>query len=205
MVSNLLYSLQKSGLRYQDLFVELPVQIHNSHILTSFLHQLPTPPPEGQLKEPNSIAAIESDPFTAANPLAPNFDNLSLSIDPFLSQTCDLLLDTIESHHTESNNFSYYSRALAREQAKIAQWQTKRKAENAARSLSKQPLLPEDEWQRLFKLPTEPQRLESMLNSRQVEQYARQVDGFVAGTTGKMFAARGNLLPGDGTRAEPDM
>jgi translation initiation factor 3 subunit H len=37
-----------------------------------------------------------------------------------------------------------------------------------------------------------------MLNSRQVEQYARQVDGFVAGTTGKMFAVRGNLLPGDG-------
>lgn len=195
-------SLQKSGLRYQDFFVELPIQIHNSHILTSFLHQLPTPPPDGPLKEPNSIASIESDPFISSNPLSPNFDNLSLSIDPFLSQTCDLLLDTIETHHTESNNFSYYSRALAREQTKIQQWQTKRKAENAARSLSKQPLLPEDEWQRLFKLPTEPSRLESMLNSRQVEQYTRQVDGFVAGVTGKMFAVRGNLLPGDGTNLE---
>ena len=148
------------------------------------------------------MVAVESNPLISSNPLNPNFDNLSLSIDPFLSQTCDLLLDTIETHHTESNNFSYYSRALAREQAKIQQWQTKRKAENAARSLSKQALLPEDEWQRLFKLPTEPSRLESMLNSRQVEQYTRQVDGFVAGTTGKMFAVRGNLLPGDGTSLE---
>ena len=195
-------SLQKSGLRYQDFLVELPVQIHNSHLVTTFLHQLPTPLLDGPLKEPTSVSAIESDPAITSNPLAPNFDNLSLSIDPFLSQTADLLLDTIETHHTESNNFSYYSRALAREQTKIQQWQTKRKAENAARALSKQPLLPEDEWQRLFKLPTEPSRLESMLNSRQVEQYSRQVDGFVAGTTGKMFAVRGNLLPGDGTNTE---
>ena len=41
-----------------------------------------------------------------------------------------------------------------------------------------------------------------MLNSRQVEQYTRQVDGFVAGATGKMFAVKGNLLPGDSTNLE---
>lgn len=133
----------------------------------------------------------------ASDDLAPTFDKLTLSIDPFLQQTCDNLLDSIETHHVESNNFSYYSRALAREQTKIQQWQAKRKAENAARAISKQPALPEDEWQKLFKLPTEPSRLESMLNSRQVEQYARQVDGFVAGTSGKMFAVRGNLIPGE--------
>ena len=174
------------------------MQIHNSHLLTTFLHQTPKPLPRSPLKEPTSIASIESNPFLAPNPLSPNYDTLSLNIDPFLSQTCDLLLESIETHHTESNNFSYYSRALAREQTKIAQWQAKRKAENALRASTKQAPLPEDEWQRLFRLPTEPNRLESMLNSRQVEQYSRQVDGFVAGTTGKMFAIRGNLLPGEG-------
>jgi translation initiation factor 3 subunit H len=55
--------------------------------------------------------------------------------------------------------------------------------------------LPEDEWQRLFKLPPEPSRLEGMLNARQVEQYSRQVDGFTANISAKMFAVRGNLLP----------
>jgi len=144
------------------------------------------------------VASIENNPALTRDTLAPTFDSLSLSIDPFLSQTCDNLLESVETHHTEANNFSYYSRALAREQAKIQQWQAKRKAENAARALSKQAPLPEDEWQRLFKLPTEPSRLESMLNSRQVEQYSRQVDGFVAGTTAKMFAVRGNLLPNEG-------
>lgn len=131
-------------------------------------------------------------------PLYPNFDALDLSIDPFLEKTCDLLLDSIETHHTELNNYQYYQRQLAREQNKITAWQAKRKAENQTRTLTKQPLLPEDEWMRMFKLPTEPSRLEVMLNSRQIEQYARQVDGFTAGVSGKMFAVKNNLLPGEG-------
>jgi translation initiation factor 3 subunit H len=192
--------LQKSGLRYQDIFVELPVQIHNSHLLTSFLHQLPSPPPSQPLEFPPSLSALNNGPFAKSTVLSTNFDNLSLSIDPFLEKNCDLLLDAIETHHTENNNFQYYQRSLAREQQKIATWQAKRKAENISRATLKQPPLPEDEWQRLFKLPQEPSRLESMLNSRQVEQYSHQVDGFVSSTTGKMFAVKGNLLPGEMTQ-----
>lgn len=172
--------------------------VHNSHLVTTFLQQIPKMLSSGVMRPPTSVAEIENNPILKNDSLAPNFESLSISIDPYLSQTADNLLDSIETHHVEANNFSYYQRAMAREQAKIQQWQAKRKAENAARALSKQPPLPEDEYQKLFKLPTEPSRLESMLNSRQAEQYARQVDGFVAGTTGKMFAVRGNLLPNEG-------
>ncbi|KAF2154894.1 eukaryotic translation initiation factor 3 subunit 3 [Myriangium duriaei CBS 260.36] len=190
-------TLQKSGLRYQDIFTELPVTVHNSHLLTSFLHQLPTTPAKHDLSFPLSQATLETDPSLSLNPLVPNLESLDLSIDPFLEKTCDLLLDSIESHHTEQNNYQFYQRSLAREQAKITQWQQKRKAENAQRQIAKQPPLPEDEWQRLFKLPQEPSRLETLLNSRQVEQYARQVDGFTANVSAKMFAVRSNLLPGE--------
>ncbi|KAL9588869.1 MAG: hypothetical protein Q9203_002329 [Teloschistes exilis] len=192
-------TLQKSSFRYQDILHELPLQIHNSHLLTSFLHTLPrgststsTTTSQNTPNIPHSLSEI---PETQPGPLAPNFSTLSLSIDPFLAQTCDNLLEAIETHHTELNNHSYYSRSLAREQAKITAWQQKRRSENAVREMNKQPPLPEDEWQRLFKLPQEPGRLEVLLNSRQVEQYARQVDGFAAGVTGKMFAVRGNLVP----------
>ena len=177
--------------------MELPVEIHNSHLITSFIHQLDAPKQTSPLDLPPSLAAIESSPFVKSSTVAPNFDNLSLSIDPFLEKNCDLLLDSIETHHTETNNFQYYQRAVAREQTKINNWQQKRKVENATRATLKQPLLPEDEWQRLFKLPQEPSRLESMLNSRQVEQYSRQVDNFVASMTAKLFAVKGNLLPGE--------
>ncbi|KAJ5939558.1 Eukaryotic translation initiation factor 3 subunit H [Penicillium verhagenii] len=146
-------------------------------------------------RPPPSLAALEAGPFNKSNTLTPNFDNLSLSIDPFLEKNCDLLLDSIEAHNTEVNNYQYYQRVLGREQTKINNWKQKRAQENATRATLKQPLLPEDEWQRLFKLPAEPSRLESMLNTRQVEQFSRQVDSFVSSTTGKMFAAKGNLLP----------
>jgi translation initiation factor 3 subunit H len=122
---------------------------------------------------------------------------LDLSIDPYLEKTCDLLLESIETHQTEQNNFQYWQRALGREQTKITAWQAKRKAENAARAASKQTLLDENEWQKLFKLPVEPSRLEALLVGRQVEQYARQVDGFSATVSGKMFGVRGSLLPGE--------
>ncbi|KAK4994430.1 hypothetical protein LTR66_005540 [Elasticomyces elasticus] len=190
-------TIQKSNLRYQDIFTELPITIHNSHLLTSLLHQLPAQPAKKELSIPADLASLTHDPALTHIPLAPNFDSLELSIDPFLEKSCDLLLDSIENHHNELNNHQYYQRSLAREQAKITQWQAKRKAENQARAITKQPPLPEDEWQRLFKLPQEPSRLDIMLNSRQVEQYARQVDAFTASVSGKMFAVKTNLLPGE--------
>ncbi|KAL8824859.1 MAG: hypothetical protein Q9191_004775, partial [Dirinaria sp. TL-2023a] len=154
-------ALSKSGLRYQDILEELPLTVHNSHLLTSFLHTLPAPSTASQQSQPPSLANLNKEPL----PLTPNLtSSLTLTIDPFLLQTTESLLDTIETHHTELNNHQYYQRQLAREQAKITAWQQKRKAENASRALAKQAPLPEDEWQRLFKLPTEPGRLETLIN-----------------------------------------
>lgn len=186
-------SLQKSKLTFKDILAEVPINVHNSHLLTSFLHQIPSGPSQEDLEKPTTLADLEREPVNA--PLYPSIDNLDVAIDPYLEKTCDLLLESIESHYTDLNNFQFYQRQLAREQTKISQWQAKRKAENAQRTLAKQPLLPEDEWERLFKLPQEPSRLEGMLNAKQVEQYGKQVDGFTAGITSKMFAVRENLLP----------
>ncbi|KAK8915697.1 Eukaryotic translation initiation factor 3 subunit H [Metarhizium anisopliae BRIP 53293] len=186
-------SLQKSKLTFRDILAELPINVHNSHLLTSFLHQIPTPPAEEEIEQPNSVSDLKRD--AVKPPLYPSIDSLDLSIDPFLEKTCDLLLESIESHYTDLNNFQFFQRQVTREQAKISQWQAKRKAENAQRAVAKQPPLPEDEWQRLFKMPQEPSRLEGMLNAKQVEQYSKQVDGFTSNVTTKMFAVRENLMP----------
>lgn len=185
--------MQKTKFTYKDILVELPVIVHNSHLLTSFLHQLPGPVSQAELDLPASLADLEK--IDPQFPLYPNLESLDLSIDPYLERSCDMLLDTIETHYTELNNFQYYQRQLAREQTKVTAWKTKRAAENATRVAQKLAPLPEDEWERLFKLPTEPSRLEGMLNARQVDQYSRQVDGFTATISGKMFAVKSNLLP----------
>ncbi|KAG7127456.1 Eukaryotic translation initiation factor 3 subunit H like protein [Verticillium longisporum] len=167
-------SLQKSKLSFKDILQEFPVTAD-------------------ALEHPTSVGELRDDP--SRQPLYPSVDNLDLSIDPFLEKTCDLLLESIDAHYNEVNNYQFYQRQLGREQAKISQWQAKRKAENAQRVVAKQAPLPEDEWQRLFKLPQEPSRLEGMLNAKQVEQYSKQVDGFTANITTKMFAVRENLIP----------
>jgi len=91
--------------------------------------------------------------------------------------------------------YRYYQRQLAREQVKVTAWQAKRKAENATRAATGQAPLPEDDWKTLFKLPTEPSRLESMLLARQVEQYGRTVDNFTATISAKMFLSKDTLVP----------
>lgn len=197
---------------YKDILVELPLIVHNSHLLTSFLHQMPAMP-SAELEFPTSLSDIKG--LNPELPLYPAYETtLDMSIDPFLEKSCDLLLDAVESHYTELNNFQYvtnlphltillttlfryYQRQLAREQTKVTAWQTKRKAENAGRVAAGQAPLPEDDWKTLFKLPTEPSRLESMLLARQVEQYGRTVDNFTATISAKMFLSKDTLLPGE--------
>ncbi|CRK47981.1 hypothetical protein BN1723_007859 [Verticillium longisporum] len=193
------YHLQKSKLSFKDILQEFPVTVHNTHLLTTFLHQIPQAPQADALEHPTSVGELRDDP--SRQPLYPSVDNLDLSIDPFLEKTCDLLLEGIDAHYNEVNNYQFYQRQLGREQAKISQWQAKRKAENAQRVVAKQAPLAEDEWQRLFKLPQEPSRLEGMLNAKQVEQYSKQVDGFTANITTKMFA-RLFKLPQEPSRLE---
>ncbi|RKF56251.1 Eukaryotic translation initiation factor 3 subunit H [Erysiphe neolycopersici] len=184
--------LQKSKFTYKDILIEIPVVVHNSHLLTTFLFQQPTDLQEN-LELPASLPELIT--YQPPVPFYPNIDSLELSIDPFLEKSCDHVLDSVEAHYTELNNFQYYQRQLAREQAKVAAWKTKRTAENASRAAQKLAPLPEDEWERIFKIPTEPSRLESMLNARQIDQYSKQVDGFTAAITSKMFAVKSSLLP----------
>lgn len=96
-------SLQKSKMSYKDILVELPLIVHNSHLMTSFLHQLPSKP-VAELDFPLSLADLNNS--APETPLYPSYEaSLDMSIDPFLEKSCDLLLDAVESHYTELNNF----------------------------------------------------------------------------------------------------
>lgn len=88
------------------MLVELPLTIHNSHLLTSFLHQLPSSPTSADVTIPASLSELTSAHSKVdSKPLYPNFDSLDLSIDPYLEKSCDLLLDSIEAHQVISNPF----------------------------------------------------------------------------------------------------
>jgi translation initiation factor 3 subunit H len=52
--------------------------------------------------------------------------------------------------------------------------------------------LPEEDINRLFKVPPEPSRLESMLFLGQIDSYAKSLEGSASAGLVKMYAARAN-------------
>jgi translation initiation factor 3 subunit H len=90
-------------LTHRDILEELPLEVRNSHLVTSLLHSLPSGPI-----------------------LHPNYDTLDLSLDPYLEKNIECLIDGMEDWSSEQGNLQYFQRQLGREHAKIAAWQAKR-------------------------------------------------------------------------------
>jgi translation initiation factor 3 subunit H len=89
-------------LTHRDILEELPLEIHNSHLVTSLLHTFESPV------------------------LSPNYDTLDLSVDPYLEKNLEYLIEGMDEWTYEQGNLQYFQRQLGREQTKIAAWQTKR-------------------------------------------------------------------------------
>merc|ERR1712093_135105 len=53
--------MQKSKLTYKDILIELPIIVHNSHLLTSFIHQMPAELPKKDLEFPASLSDLTAD------------------------------------------------------------------------------------------------------------------------------------------------
>ena|SRR5277367_907150 len=102
----LTFSLSRHNLTHRDILEELPLEIHNSHLVTSLLHTI----------EPPSSSTI----------LSPNYDTLDLSVDPYLEKNLEYLIEGMDEWTYEQGNLQYFQRQLAREQTKIAAWQAKR-------------------------------------------------------------------------------
>lgn len=122
----MLISLAKSKLSFTNIFEELPVQVHNSHLVTMMLHNLEMPKLDASaLRTPATFTSTQAD-IEKAKALSPNFDVLDLELDPFMQKNLEYLLDCSDVQQQELNNYQYWQRSVAREQVKIQAWLTKR-------------------------------------------------------------------------------
>lgn len=170
-------SLTKNSLSYHNIFDKLPIEIHNSHLVTFFLQSL-----EASNLEKAPSASFEN-----------NFDNLNISIDSYLEKNIEAIFDSIDQFHTDQGNYNYYQRQLAREKLKIQQWQHKRNVDNAQLAAAGKPTLSLDDWKNVFKLPTEPSRLDNLLVSGQIDKYCSQIEEHGSTVSTKLFATRKSL------------
>lgn len=121
--------------------------------------------------------------------LPPSFGTLDFGT-AGMTKDLEQIVEAIDSYRTEEGNLAYLSRQIARERAKAETYIAKRKEENAARVGQGLAPLPEEDVGRLFKIPAEPSRLESMLLLGQIDGYGKSLERSASSGLVKMYAAR---------------
>lgn len=173
-------SLVEHGLTFSSIVEEIPLRIRTNPLTSAFLNTLTTPTP---------VSPSSSSSLPAPNaPLNPSFDLLSLS-SASITQNLTRVVESLDDYKTEEGNLAFLQRQIAREKAKVESYLQKRRDENDIRKNQGLAPLPEEDVSRLFKIPPEPPRLESMLLLGQVDAYSKSLADSTSVALVKMYAA----------------
>ncbi|KAH7911967.1 hypothetical protein BJ138DRAFT_1149511 [Hygrophoropsis aurantiaca] len=174
-------SLIAHRLTFSSILEEVPLRIRTNPLLSSFLDVMAAP-------STSSLPGVHPE-SASTSALAPSFSVLDLG-NTGLTKNLEQIAEAIDSYRTEEGNVAYHSRQIAREKLRADTHIAKRKEENAARVAQGLSPLPEEDISRLFKIPPEPSRLESMLLLGQVDAFAKSLESNASAGLVKMYAAR---------------
>lgn len=142
---------------------------------------------------PVSVGALADSPLASSSsvqaPVPPSFAALDLGGAP-LARKLEQMLEAADASRTEEGNLAYLQRQIARERSKADAYTQKRREENTLRVQQGLAPLPEQDVSRMFKVPAEPSRLESMLLLGQVDAHAKALEATASIGLAKMYAAR---------------
>ncbi|KAH0838363.1 hypothetical protein J3R83DRAFT_6643 [Lanmaoa asiatica] len=169
-------------LMFSSILEEIPVRIRTNALASAFLQRLAAPSPS-----PYTSAQLDGVETSA---IAPSFTALDLGFSGF-SRSLEQVSEAIDSYRTEDGNVAYLTRQIAREKLRAETYVAKRKEENGQRVAQGLSPLPEEDVSRMFKIPSEPSRLESMLLLGQVDAYAKSLESLAGIGLVKMYSAKG--------------
>ncbi|KAF5377587.1 hypothetical protein D9615_005335 [Tricholomella constricta] len=168
------------SLTFSSILEEVPLKIRTNPLLSAFLDTV-TQPDE-------TLAEIESGLGTGSA-IPPSFARLDFGT-AGLTRNLEQIVEAVDNYRTEEGNLAYLSRQIARERMKADAYVAKRKEENATRVAQGLAPLPEEDVARLFKIPAEPSRLESMLLLGQIDAYGKSLGETASTGLVKMYAAK---------------
>ncbi|KAG8219871.1 translation initiation factor 3 subunit 3, partial [Butyriboletus roseoflavus] len=180
-------SLMTHRLMFSSILEEIPLRIRTNPLASAFLQRLAAPS-----LSPYTSAQLDAGETSG---IAPSFSVLDLG-QSGLSRSLEQVSEGIDNYRTEDGNVGYLTRQIARERLRAEQYMAKRKEENAQRVGQGLSPLPEEDVSRMFKIPAEPSRLESMLLLGQVDGYAKNLESRAGLTLLKMYSANfSSLIP----------
>jgi translation initiation factor 3 subunit H len=165
-------SLMNHRLMFSSILEEIPVRIRTNPLASAFLQSV-TAPSSGQVTEGERPAVSVLDLGQSG-----------------VSRSLEVVSEAIDNYRTEDGNVAYLTRQIAREKLRAETYVGKRKEENAQRVGQGLSPLPEEDVSRLFKIPAEPSRLESMLLLGRVDAYAKTMETLAGIGLVNMYAAR---------------
>lgn len=174
-------SLINHRLTFSSILEEVPLKIRTNPLLSSFL---------GTLTKSIASPLFDARPDEAyETAITPSYAALDLGT-AGVTRNLEQIVEAIDGYRTEEGNVSYLIRQIARERAKADNYVAKRKEENQARIAQGLAPLPEEDVSRLFKIPAEPSRLESVLLLGQIDAYGRSLGDTSSTSLVKMYAAK---------------
>ncbi len=162
----------------------MPLKVRANALVSSFL---------GALAEAAPSPAAPANPALASSSAAipPSYTRLNLGT-ANMPRNLELITEALDNYKTEESNLAYLQRQIARERVRADAYVAKRKEENASRVAAGLAPLPEEDVSRLFKIPPEPSRLDSMLLLGRIDAYGKSLEETASTGLVKMYAAKAN-------------
>jgi len=107
-----------------------------------------------------------------------HFERLNLSTNPFLEKNLEFLTECLDDLATEQNKYQFYLKNLQRQQLAMHSYIQKKKGDGDD---------DEEDLSQMFKPIPQPNRLESLLITNQINNYCEQINTFVGTGFAKMF------------------
>ncbi|KAI9029303.1 hypothetical protein DFJ74DRAFT_698742 [Hyaloraphidium curvatum] len=191
-----LESLVANKLTFSKVFQPVPVRIHNTSLAAALMQQLMYDAGRPDISGLSVPSPTFDSHLEETTTLSPNFDNLELTFDNYLESRLENMIQEVENQGQDMYRWTGWQRNVGREQSRVQQTVTKRKAENAQRAALNQPPLWSEEdlnpmTPQLAKIiANEPTRLDLLLIQKRLDTNAQQTIQFAGPGMTRMFGAK---------------
>lgn len=161
--------IRAKGLSWRDVFVEIPVAVHNSPMAAALA---------AEIAPPSEVTALD-------------FERLNLGVAQLLEKNLEYLNDCLDDVMVEQGKLSMYQQQQRRQLQAVAQFKVQRRQENMARRAAGEEPLPEDPPEGMFKAVAEPNQLDNMLLSNQMASYCQHINSATQQALSKLTLMEG--------------
>lgn len=146
-------SFARHGVEPSDIMVEVPIQVHNSHLVHAFLYEL-----------------------RESKQMSTDHKRLNINVNSFVEKSVGVLGKCVDDYASEQNKLLYHERQLARQKTQQQNWLQKRAADNELRAKQNKPPLPDDRSKvSAFKQIQKPWKIDTYLIANRMKHQCDQL------------------------------